>query len=77
MTSDSEFGRYWRILLPGNYLVRAIKDSSISEEKTVQISNNEHERLDFKVELKEPELKSITPAESDLSTGSIITSFLF
>merc|ERR1712183_930619 len=47
VTSDSEFGRYWRILLPGNYSVRAAKDSSISEEKSVEISSNEYQRLDF------------------------------
>jgi len=47
VTSDSEFGRYWRILLPGNYSVRAVKDSSISEEKLVEISSNEYQRLDF------------------------------
>ena len=49
VTSDSEFGRYWRILLPGNYSVRAVKDSSISEEKIVQINSNEYERLDFMI----------------------------
>ena len=50
VTSDSEFGRYWRILLPGNYSVRAVKNSYITEEKLVQIKNNEYKRLDFVIE---------------------------
>ena len=50
VTSDSEFGRYWRILLPGNYSVRAVKNTQFSEEKFVQISLDEYKRLDFEIE---------------------------
>ena len=48
---DLELGRYWRILMPGNYKVRAVKGNVISEESDVQVPNSGYKRLDFQLTL--------------------------
>ena len=48
VTSDSR-GRYWRILLPGTYIVRAAKGSRISPEEIVQITSPQYLRVDFQI----------------------------
>lgn len=50
VTSD-ELGRYWRILLPGNYTVRAVKDDQMSAEYSVQI-NDIYTRIDLILETR-------------------------
>ena len=47
VTSDPQLGRYWRILLPGRYQVRAVKDNLISEVEKVEILSSQFKRLDF------------------------------
>lgn len=49
VTSDLELGRYWRILMPGNYKVRAVKGNVVSEEIDVQVPNSGYKRLDFQL----------------------------
>ncbi|XP_076044068.1 carboxypeptidase D-like isoform X2 [Oratosquilla oratoria] len=44
-------GEYWRLVLPGNYTVKAMASSYEPVEKTVQVANGTVSRLDF--ELKE------------------------
>ena len=46
VTSDSK-GRYWRILLPGTYEMRAVKGPRVSLVKTVLITSTKYHRQDF------------------------------
>ena len=46
VTSDFK-GRYWRILLPGTYEMRAVKGPRVSLVKTVQITSTKYHRQDF------------------------------
>lgn len=48
VTSDEQ-GRYWRILLPGNYTIRAVKENQMSPEYSVQISDI-YTRIDLVLE---------------------------
>ena len=48
VTSDSK-GRYWRILLPGTYKLRAAKGPRLSAEQTVQITSSQYLRVDFQI----------------------------
>ena len=48
VTSDA-LGRYWRILLPGTYQMRAVRGSRVSQEQTVQITSSQYLRVDFQL----------------------------
>ena len=50
VTSDSK-GRYWRILLPGTYQVKAVKGHAESEVKNVQVEDSIYTREDFVIDI--------------------------
>ena len=57
----TETGEFWRILVPGQYRIRAVKDNKESEEVEVEVKEGEEEGPTVNLSLTKTSLTTTTP----------------